>query len=200
MAPSSSARHPGASCWNGRHTNISLNTVLKKRKFFKHLIPGSPSSILGFDPVIRLCPTNANSVIGRFRSSAHRAGPCSCPWSVGRHKMRTVEVGRLFNSTSGSWRHGHIRSRPVHRPCSGRLLAIERLDVHPLEPTQAYQLGDAARVVTICLHAHRREGSSNVAQVQIDQNPGCNSGSDPAVRHGAKGSEVPQDPFPRDGF
>lgn len=75
------------------------------------------------------------SVIGRFRSSVHRAGPCFCPWSAGRHKMRTVEVGRLFSSTSGSWRHGQIRARPVRRPCSGRHRHLKVPD-----------LGDVSRV------------------------------------------------------
>jgi hypothetical protein len=45
------------------------------------------------------------SVIGRVWSmamSVQRAGPCFCPWSARRHKMRTVEVGMLLNSTSAS--------------------------------------------------------------------------------------------------
>jgi len=43
------------------------------------------------------------SVIGLFQSSAfiQRAGPCFCPWSERRHKMRTVESGMLLISTSG---------------------------------------------------------------------------------------------------
>jgi transposase len=47
------------------------------------------------------------SVIGRVWSMAmtvQRAGPYFCPWSARRHKMRTVEVGMLLNSTSASRR------------------------------------------------------------------------------------------------
>ena len=50
----------------------------------------------------------AASVIGRVwsRVNVQRAGPCFCPWSGCRHKMRTVEGGRLLICTSCSWRQG----------------------------------------------------------------------------------------------
>jgi hypothetical protein len=44
-------------------------------------------------------------VIGRVWSMAmtvQRAGPCFCPWSARRHKMRTVEAGMLQSCTSAS--------------------------------------------------------------------------------------------------
>ena len=64
------------------------------------------------------CP----SVIGLFQSSVfvQRAGPCFCPWSERRHKMRTVESGMLLISTSGSKRQRQIRAYPNRRPCLGR--------------------------------------------------------------------------------
>ena len=43
------------------------------------------------------------SVIGRVWSmvkTVQRAGPYFCPWSARRHKMRTVEVGKLQSCTS----------------------------------------------------------------------------------------------------
>ena len=57
---------------------------------------------------ISLCPSLTIiflSVIGRVWSLAmtvQRAGPYFCPWSVRRHKMRTVEVGMLQSCTSAS--------------------------------------------------------------------------------------------------
>ena len=53
----------------------------------------------------QICRSPAASVIGRVWSMAmtvRRAGPCFCPWSARRHKMRTVEVGMLLSCTSAS--------------------------------------------------------------------------------------------------
>lgn len=68
------------------------------------------------------------SVIGRVWSmlNIQRAGPCFCPWSARRHKMRTMEVGWLLSSTSGSWHNGLIRAHPVRRPCPGRHTSARR--------------------------------------------------------------------------
>ncbi len=68
------------------------------------------------------------SVMRRVWSTLNiqRAGPCFCPWSARRHKMRTMKGGRLLGSTSGSWHYGQIRAHPVRRPCPGRHTVTRR--------------------------------------------------------------------------
>jgi hypothetical protein len=61
------------------------------------------------------------------------------------------------------------RPHLLHQECPRRqqrpgLLGIKRLDVNPLEPAKADQMGDAARVVAIRFHAHRSEGGSDVVR------------------------------------
>lgn len=68
----------------------------------------------------QICGPSAPSVIGRVWSIVHRAGPCFCPWSAGRHEMRTMVRRAAPISTSCFLRHGQMRARPVLRPCSGR--------------------------------------------------------------------------------
>ena len=56
------------------------------------LIPGGMQTEATVAHVLasQVCRSSAASLIGRVWSIVYRAGPCFCPWSAFRHKMRTM--------------------------------------------------------------------------------------------------------------
>ena len=118
----------------------------------EHVVPGGlPTEALIAQVIVAKFGDHLPfSVIGRVWSSVRRAGPCFCPWSAGRHKMRTM-VGRealnLYLVLSATW-----ADTSSSRPASllGTPTASDRLRAVAGRISQRSFYGGGARVEVLC--------------------------------------------------